>query len=363
VLHLTSSAFALGVTAGLQFGPTLLLGLVGGVIADRVDKRKLVVVTQSAMACLALILGSLALSGFVQVWMIWCLALALGIVTALDTPTRQSFVAEMVGPDQLGNAVSLNSAVFNGARVVGPAFAGILIALVGTPICFLVNAASYLAVVGCLLAMRPAELSRGEPLHRARGQLVEALHYAWSSPSLRVPLLLMSVVGTLGFNFTVILPLMAKYAFRGGPGTFGAMFSAMGLGALAGALASASRNRPTQRLLVGSALAFGILLIGAALAPNLAVELALLPAVGFAAIIFQASDNSLLQLNSDRRFRGRVMAMYVVLFMGSSAIGGPTMGWIAEHFGARAAPALAGAATVLAAAVTSLGLLRRRTRR
>ncbi len=348
VLHLTGSGVALGITAALQFTPMLLLGPWGGLLADRVDKRKLLMVTQSAAGLVALVLAGLTLGGLVQLWMVYVLAFALGIVTVFDNPGRQSFVAEMVGKEQVINAVGLNSAVFTLARAIGPAVAGILIAVVGTGWCFLINGVSYFPVVFVLLLMRPSELHRGQPTVRARGQIRAGLRYAWSTPELRFPLLLMLVVGSLAFNFSVVMPLMASFVFHSGASTFGILMSFMGAGAFVGALVSANRARPTHRLLAFAGMAFGALLVGGALAPTLESELVVLLPLGAAMVTFQATANSLLQLNSDPAIRGRVMALYVMVFLGSTPIGGPVVGWVAEHFGARAGLGLGGVATLVA---------------
>lgn len=349
VLHLTGSGLALGITAALQFTPILLFGTWGGLVADRVDKRRLLMLTQAAAGTVALTLAALTLSGHIQLWMVYSLAFALGCVNLLDNPSRQSFVTEMVGPDRLANAVSLNSSVFTAARVIGPAVAGILVAFVGTGWCFLYNGLSYFPVVFALSRMRPDELFRAKPVARARGQIKEGLRYAWERPTLRIPLLLMLVVGSLGFNFSVLLPLMARFSFHSGASTFGVMMSMMGAGAFAGALASARRERPTHRLVGLAALAFGFLLLAVAAMPLLSLELAALVPLGFAMITFQTSANSLLQLSSEPSFRGRVMSLYVILFVGTTPIGGPLVGWVAEHFGARSGFLLGGVATVLAA--------------
>ena len=351
VLHLTGSGLALGITAALQFTPILLFGTWGGLLADRVDKRKLLMVTQSAAGVVALVLAGLTLGGLVQLWMVYVLAFALGMVNVFDNPGRQSFVTEMVGKDQVINAVGLNSAVFTLARVIGPAIAGVLIAVVGTGWCFLYNGLSYFPVVFALVLMRPWELHRGRPTPRARGQIRAGIRYAWSTPELRFPLLLMLVVGTLAFNFSVLMPLMASFVFHSGASTFGLLMSFTGAGAFVGALVSANRARPSHRLLAFAGVAFGGLLIGAALAPTLLIELLVLLPLGAAMITFQATANSLLQLNSDPALRGRVMALYVMVFLGTTPIGGPIVGWVAEQFGARTGFGLGGLATVIASLV------------
>jgi MFS family permease len=356
VLHLTGSGVALGITAALQFTPILLFGTWGGLLADRLDKRKLLMVTQSAAGVVALVLAGLTLGGIVQLWMVYALALSLGMVNVFDNPARQSFVTEMVGREQLINAVGLNSAVFTLARVIGPAIAGVLIALVGTGWCFLYNGLSYFPVVFALLLMRPSELHRGLPALRARGQIRAGIRYAWNRPELRLPLLLMLVVGTLAFNFSVLMPLMARFAFNSGASTFGLLMSFMGVGAFIGALVAANRARPSHRLLAFAGVAFGGLLIGAALAPTLPIELLVLVPMGAAMITFQATANSLLQLNSDPAFRGRVMALYVMVFLGTTPIGGPIVGWIAQQFGARVGLGIGGIATVIGSAALLWGL-------
>jgi MFS family permease len=313
-------------------------------------------VTQAAAGVVALVLAGLTLGGVVQLWMVYALAFCLGMVNVFDNPARQSFVTEMVGKDQISNAVGLNSAVFTLARVIGPAVAGVLIALVGTGWCFLYNGVSYFPVVLALLLMRPSELHRGVPAMRARGQIRAGIRYAWNRPELRLPLLLMLVVGTLAFNFSVLMPLMARYVFNSGAGTFGLLMSVMGVGAFAGALVSANRARPSHRLLAFAGVAFGGLLIGAALAPTLPIELLVLLPMGAAMITFQATANSLLQLNSDPAFRGRVMALYVMVFLGTTPIGGPIVGWIAQQFGARMGLGIGGLATLAGSAALLWGL-------
>lgn len=362
VLKLTGSGVALGVTAALQFLPTLLFASFGGVVADRYDKRRLLVFTQAAAAALALGLAALTLTGEVRLWMVWVLAFTLGCVNALDNPTRQAFVVEMVGRSQLANAVSLNSAVFTAARVVGPAVAGVLIAVVGTGWCFLLNGISYLPVVAGLMLMRTAELQLAPRALRQRGQVVEGLRYAWSRRELRLPLLLMAVIGTLAFNFSVVLPLMATTEFHGGSSVYGWLLSVMGIGSLGGALLAAARQSPTLRLLSIAAAAFGAFMVGAALMPDLPLELLVLVPMGALMVTVQATANSLLQLNADPTFRGRVMALYVMVFLGTTPIGGPVIGFIAQHFGARAALGVGGVSAALAGLVVLLAVRRAPTR-
>lgn len=358
VLKLTGSGVALGITAALQFLPTLVFASFGGLIADRADKRKLLIATQAAAAALALILASLTLTGAVQLWMVWVLAFTLGCVNALDNPTRQSFVVEMVGRPQLANAVSLNSAVFTAARVVGPAVAGILIAVFGTGWCFLLNGISYLPVVAGLVLMRPADLYPSPRAARQRGQVVAGLRYAWSRPELRVPLIAMALIGTFSFNFNVFLPLMATQQFHGGSSVYGLLLSVMGVGSLGGALLAASRQSPTLRVMGIAAAGFGGAMVAAALMPALPWELAALIPMGALMVTVQATTNSLLQLSADPMFRGRVMALYVIVFLGTTPFGGPLVGFVAQHFGPREAFALGGIAAVLAGAFVLWALRR-----
>ena len=359
VLHLTGSGLALGMVAALQFLPILLFGAMGGLLADRLDKRRLLLVTQSLMGLLALVLGLLTLTGAVRLWMVYLLALLLGGVTAIDNPARQSFVIEMVGRRQLTNAVSLNSAVFTGTRVVGPAIAGLLITVVGTGWCFVLNAASVAAVLVALAAMNSTLLHRSEAPPKTRGQLLEGFRFVWSRPDLRTPLALLAVVGTLALNFTVILPLLARNTFHGDASTYGMLFAVLGVGSLAGALFTASRREPSIPLLIGALGFFGLFMLAAAAAPTLLLEIAALIPMGVAALTFQTTTNSLIQLRAEPALRGRVMALYSVVFLGTAPIGAPIVGWVAQEFGPRAGLALGGTA-VLVAAVFALWLARSR---
>jgi MFS family permease len=346
VLQLTGSGVALGITTALQFTPMLLAGAWGGVVADRVDKRRLLVCTQLAAGLLALVLGLVTVLGVVQLWMIYALALALGAVFAIDNPTRRAFVGEMVGTEHLSNAVSLSSAMFTGARVVGPAIAGLLIARAGVSWCFFANGLSYGAAVAAFVVMRRDEFFAVEPVPKRKGQLREGLRYAWSTPALRLPLVLTAVIGTLAWNFQVVLPLLAKQTFGGDAGTFGSMYALMSVGSVVGALVTAHEARATRRFLLGSALVFGVMLVFAAAAPTLAVEMVVLVAVGAAGIGFTAMANGVLQTECAPEMRGRVMALFSVAFLGSTPIGGPIVGWVSEQLGPRAGLWLGGLATL-----------------
>lgn len=342
VLQLTHSGVAVGVAAALQFAPMLVGGAWGGLIADRFDKRRLLIATQTAMALPALALLALTVTGAIELWMLLALILARGAVNAVDNPARQAFLVELVGPDRLVNAVSLGSALVNGARTIGPALAGIVIATVGVAPCFALNAASFAAMLLALRGMDAAALRPVPPTTRRPGQVRSALRYVRATPELRIPLALMAVVGTFTFNFQTLLPLLATFGFGGGAGTYATLTTAMGLGAIVGAIANGARSRVRPALLAGASAAFGALVVAAALSPGTAVAAVALVPVGAASVVFAASVNSYLQLAVAPHMRGRVMALYSVVFLGSTPIGGPLMGLLAGAAGPRAALALGG---------------------
>jgi MFS family permease len=354
VLRLTDAALPLGITIALQFGPMLALGVWAGLVADRVDKRRLLLATQTAMAVLALALAVLTATGAVRLWMVYGLALLLGVATAFDMPARQSFVGEMVGPDRVANAVGLNSASFNTARVVGPAAAGLLIAVVGIAPAFFLNAVSYLAMIGGLLAMDPDRLYRRAAVERGRGQIRAGVRYVWATPALRSTIVLVAVVGMLGLNYRVALPLLARFAFDGGPGAYGALAAIMAAGSVVGALTVARSGRPTRALLVGSVAAFGLLSFAAAVAPTILVEAAFLFPIGAASLAFVATANSTVQLASSPQMRGRVMSLFGLVLLGSSLPSGLLSGWMAGQFGPRSILVLSGVSCVVAAAVAAV---------
>lgn len=359
VLQLTGSGAALGAVLGAQFLPTLVAGPLGGVIADRFSKRTLLVTTNAAAGLLALTLGLLTATGLVQLWMVFVLAFLLGITNAVDNPARQTFVQEMVGPKHLPNAISLNSVVMNSSRVIGPATAGVLIATVGLAACFLINAASYLAVLAAIGAMRVADLHTTPRVARAKGQLREGFRYVWQTPALRTPLLMMTAIGAITYEFAVTLPLLARFSFGGDAGTYASMSVAMAVGAVSGGLVVASRGQPTSRRLTGAALVFGVLVLVLAAAPSLPVAFVVLPLVGASSIVFISTSNATLQLTAAPAMKGRVMALFAVAFLGTTPIGGPIVGWIAEVTDPRIALALGGAVAIVAARVgaRSLGRL------
>jgi len=358
VLSLTNSPLAVGVTTALQFTPMLLFGAWGGLIADRVNKRRLLFFTQTAMAMPALALWLLASTGAVKPWMIFALVFARGAVNSIDNPARQAFLVEIVGSVRLVNAVGLNSAIVQVSRVAGPALAGAVIATAGVADCFLLNALSFLATLAALRLMDPGELHTAEPAPRKAGQLRSALRYVRATPSLLIPLALMAVVGTLSYNFQTLLPLLAKFSFEGHASTYAALTSAMGIGALAGAIGASVRREVGPRLLVAAALAFGGGLLLASVAPTLDTEVLALALTGAASVTFAAGVNSTLQLRVRPSMRGRVMALYSMVFVGSTPIGGPLMGWISAAAGPRAG-LLVGAAAAIIGGVVARGAFER----
>jgi MFS family permease len=340
---------ALGLVFALQFLPVLFFASLGGLVADRFDKRLILCGTQFASGVLAAILAVLTATHSVHLWHVYLLAILLGVVTVVDNPTRQSFSVEMVGPDDLPNAVTLNSVILNSARVVGPAIGGTLIALVGIAPCFVANAVSYLAVVGALLLMRPSELYRSSFAPKAKGQLREGIRYVWRVPELRDTLLVVAVAGTLAYNFQVTLALLAKFTFDAGAGGYSALSSALGGGAVVGGLLVASRGRPSLRRVGISGVVFGALDVGIGLAPSLAGALILVALTGAAMIVFSATGNSILQLRADPIMRGRVMALYATAMLGMTPIGSPFIGWVSQVASPRVAMIIAGSAVGLAA--------------
>lgn len=349
VLGLTGSGVAVGFTTALQFLPMLLIGAWGGVLADRIPKRRLLITTQALMAMPALFLFAVTAAGVVTPWMVYLAVFAFGSLNAIDNPTRQSFVIEMVGPDRVVNAVSLNSVIVQAARIVGPALAGLLIATAGVVPCFALNALTFAAMIFALWSMDPSRLQAAPVVERERGAIRAGLRYVLRTPELLVPLALMALVGTLGFNFQVVLPLLAKFSFDSGAMTYASLVSAMAVGSIAGALINGHRGRTGPRLIAGGALAFGASALLAAAMPSLLFEIPMLAVLGAAAVTFAATINSTLQLAVAPEMRGRVMALYSVVFLGSNPIGGPLTGWLAEAYDPRVALVLAGVAGLSAA--------------
>ncbi|MCW2595858.1 MAG: major facilitator superfamily 1 [Jatrophihabitans sp.] len=336
VLELTNSGTALGIVTALQFGPSLFLGLWGGILADRSEKRKLLFVTQSALAVAALMLGLLDVTGVVAYWQVLALATVLGVITAIDTPVRQSFVVEMVGPDELANAVAINSTIFNSGRILGPAVAGVMISAVGTGWAFIANALSSVAVLTALIMMRPAELFPSPPVARAAGQLRDGFRYVRSRPHLLLSMLLIFVIGTFGLNFSITAALMAKQVFHHGASGYGLLSTALAVGAVCGAVAATRRvNRPSALFLLVAAAAFSAAEIVSGLMPSLALTAVALVPTGLAMLTVTTAANASIQLGVEPTMRGRVMSLYLICFMGGTPIGAPIIGWLAGVAGPR----------------------------
>jgi MFS family permease len=348
------NATAVGTVMALQFGPPLLLLPLSGLAADHMDRRKLLLFTQGAAGLLALGLGLLTVTGKVQLWHVYGFALLLGCVTAFDAPARQAFVSDLVTDDDLANAVALNSASFNAARMVGPAVAGALIAAVGEGWLFLVNAGSYAAVLVSLWFLRVGELHVEARPAATRGSLLAGFRYVWQRPDLVAVLVMLFLLGTFGFNFAIFISTMSVTVFHGNAGQYGLLTSSMAMGTMCGALLSARRQFPGMALMAVAALAFGVTLTVAALMPNPTLFAFVLFFVGLSALTFMTASNSMMQLTTERSMRGRVLALRIAVVMGGTPIGAPLVGWVVDHYGARPAlgvGALAGlAATVVAVA-------------
>ena len=353
VLHLTGEGTYVGLTAAMQFLPLLLFGAWGGLLADRLPKRTLLTITQTLLILPPLALFVLVTTGHVQAWMVIALVFAGGVVTALDNPARQAFVSEIVGADRVVNAVSLNSILVHSSRIAGPAVAAGVIAFAGVGPCFLLNAMSFVAMLVALRRMNPAELQPATPTPRATGQLRDGLRYVAATPRLRLPLLMMAVIGTLSFNFTVLMPVLAEFTFHTGASGYAALSAALAAGSIVGALVMGSRTIVDERFLIVSATAFGALTLLSALAPTFPLLMAAFVAVGAASVSFSAGTNSAVQLGSAPEMRGRAMALFGMLFIGSTAIGAPLVGWLADVVDPRAGLALSGAAAVVTAALAA----------
>lgn len=354
------SGTAVGITTALQFLPMLLLGPYAGVLADRYRKRVILLWTQTAMGICGLIVGLLVVMGVAQLWHVYLAALALGLAAAIDGPARQAFVSELVGPDKLSNAVALNSASFNSARLTGPAIAGVLIAWIGTGPVFLLNAASFVAVIVSLCRVKASELEPATPVARGKHQLTEGLRYVRQRPDLVLILLMVGLLGAFGLNFQVTNSLMSTAEFGMGPEEFGFLGSIMAVGTLGGALLAARRSGPRLRFMLGGALSLGAFTVLASIAPSFWIYAAVLIPVGLASITFLNSCNTTIQLSVEPQFRGRVLALYLAILQGGTAVGAPLMGWIGTEFGARWAVASGGAVVILTA-VACVVLVSRRS--
>ncbi|MEU7894394.1 MFS transporter [Nonomuraea sp. NPDC049152] len=355
VLDLThGSAAALGTTTALQFLPQLMFGLFGGVLADRYPKRPVLLVAQSLMAMLALTMGVLTVTGSAQVWHVYTMAFLLGIISCVEVPTRQAFVVEMVGREDLPNAIALNASIFNLARVVGPALAGVLMYAIGTGPIFLLNALTFGGVISSLLLMRKAELNPAELVPKAKGQLREGLRYVVERSELLLPILVIAFMAMFTQSFSMSIALMARQVFGQGASSFGVASSAFAIGALAGALLAARRARPTRKLLVAGAVGFGLFQVVVGLAPFYPVYLLLLAPTGIALITVNTAANSLVQMSTSPDMRGRVMGIYVLVFTGGAPVGAPLIGWIADLGGPRVGVMIGG---VLTLAGTGLAIM------
>lgn len=350
VLEITGSGTALGTLLALQFLPMLVLAPLGGVVADRIDKRRLLVFTQSVAGGLALALGLLTLTGVTELWMVYALAAGLGVVTAIDNPARQTFVTEMVGVEHLTNAVTLQSVTVNAARAVGPAVGGVLIATLGIGQCFIANAISYVFVVAALMLIDKRQLYPASRAERAKGQLRQGLAYAWRMPTLRTTLIMLGVAGLFLFEFNVTLPLLADHTFDVGATGLATMETLFGIGAVLGGLVVAASGAPTPRRLVMLAAASGAGTTMLAFAPTALIAYAILPFVGASTIGMLSIGNATLQTTTEPHLRGRVMALFGVAVMGTTPIGGPIVGWLGEHVDPRAAVAVGGIAGLAVAA-------------
>ncbi len=349
VFTLTGSGLAVGITTALQFGPMLLFGLYGGVLADRYPQRRLLLITQTVMGLLAVALAALTLSGAVRVEHIYLIALALGLVTTIDNPARQSFVGVMVPPRLLTNAVALNSGNFQLARLSGPAVAGVLIAAVGSGWAFALNALSFVAMIGALVAMRADQFEDAPRAPRAPGQLRAAWAHIVEHPRIITTMVLVFFIGTFGFNFAIILTAYTGRVFTGDSSLYGLLNSVMAVGSFVGALMAARRVTVTQDLLTVMAALFGVVLIALSFAPTVPWFMALLAVCGFAGVGFNSMANSTVQLEVDVAFRGRVMSLYFVVLMGTTPLGSLIVGWITDHWGAPAALQVSGGICLLAA--------------
>jgi MFS family permease len=365
VLQLTgNSGAAIGITTGLQFLPFLLLSPVAGLLADRIPKRRLLQMTNVGMAAPAMILGLLAVTGQAQIWHVYVLALVLGTASAFDAPARQSFVSEIVDKDDLTNAVGLNSASFNAARIVGPAVAGVLIAALGggvvaTGWVILVNAVSYAAPIFTLRTLDGGLLHTPKPSGREPGQIRAGVSYVRRRPDLMLILAIVFFTGTFGLNFQMTSALMATQVFHKGPAQYGLLGTFMAVGSLTGALIAARRKRVRPRLIVGAALLFGAVEMIAGLMPTYTWFALMTPLLGITALTMITSANAFMQLNTDEGMRGRVVALYMMIFIGGTPLGAPLVGWIGEQYGARWTLLGGGLMTILGVSLASLLFARR----
>jgi MFS family permease len=355
------SATALGIVMALQFGPHALMLPLSGFAADTLDRRKLLIATQAAMGVLALGLGLLTLSGFVRLWHVYLFAFLLGCVSAFDSAARQTFVAELVGEEDLSNAVALNSTSFNAARMIGPALAGVLIAAVGTGWVFLINSLSFVAVLGSLYFLRVDELQRMAKAGRGRGGLIEGFRYVWRRPDIKAILVMLFLIGTFGINFPIFISTMSVGVFHAGASQFGLLTSMMAIGSVAGALLSARREKPGMNVIAAAAGIFGLGFCIAAAMPSYGLFGGALVIIGLSAQTFTTTANSTIQLSTDPDMRGRVIALFLAIAVGATPIGAPFVGWVADRFGPRWALGV-GAASGFGALLVALRYFAQRRR-
>lgn len=354
------NGFAVGIVMALQFGPTLLLSVWGGVLADRYDKRKLLLITQAFAAVCGLVLGLLDVGNIVQLWHVYVIAFVLGCSSAIDAPVRQSFTIEMVGKETLANAIALNSMTFNIARIIGPAISGVLITLVGTGWVFLINAVSFAAVFAALLAMRAKDLYEVERAPRAKGQVRAGFAYVWSRPDLRVMLATVAVVATFGLNFPLSLAVLARNSFGSGADAYGLLSTTLAIGTLVGATLAARRaTAPRLRLFVGAVIAFGVFELLVGLMPNYILVALLLIPTGALNLTFSTSAMNILQMSVPSDMRGRVMGIYMLCFLGGTPIGSPVLGWLADVLDPRAPLVIGGVVSLASGVFAAVYLLRR----
>ena len=348
VLQLTNSGTALGIVSALQFLPILFLAPFGGTVADRFSKRKLLYITQSFSGILAVILGFLVFTGDVRLWMVYLMALLLGLINTVDNPTRQTFIFEMVGGGELKNAITLNSVLMNLSRVIGPTIAGIIIVTSGLAACFILNGISFFAVVVVLLMMHSKELHKTR-IPKEKGKIFDGFYYIISKPILKITLLMMAIIGTLSYEFQVSLPLIAQKTFHGDARSYAALTTAIGIGSVVGGVISAGSKKINSNILIASAFFFGLSILVAASMPSLTLSAVAMLFVGVFSIYFMSLGNATMQLGSTPGLRGRIMAFWTMAFLGSTAVGGPIIGWVGEHAGPRWGLSIGGFAAIIAA--------------
>lgn len=366
ILELTNSGTQLGLVSAMQFLPMLLFAPWGGVVADRFDKRKILFCTQAALSLLAFLLGIMVLTNSVQIWVIYIFATCLGFIGALDNPTRNSFVSEMVGIDHVGNAIGLSATQTSLARAVGPAIAGVVISTVGLGICFIINSISFLAVIIVLLLMHPAELHLTHGLSKKRkkqAKFADGFKYVLTSPILFDTLFMMAIMGTLTYEFAVSLPLLAQNTFHGNVGSYATLMTALGIGSILGGLLGANKHKTNQKYLTAVAFLFGVSFLLVAFMPSLFWAATALFFVGIFSINFIAWGNSTMQRESDPNMRGQVMALWTMAFLGSTAIGAPIIGFIGEHAGPRWAISVGGIAAIVVSGIAALKIIKFPTKR